>query len=358
MLGLDKRNRKTVLLSEVWNPKNLVRKTAKMSHLNATEASALASAKASLRSRFSYQAQKATPPSTSSKSSNLSLRDVVSSETVSAQERTGNPVPRSTPLSGAERDTIVCALGCTFGSEQCSKDTSWDPIIIDNVEYQSSAAVMFAEERNLCQDSFSTRMVDFACPEVLELDISFTDDCEASQCVPSASLSRELSSAHVSVQASPSGSFAIDMSKGALHEASPAFALPLRLDKNGGVTLVDYLRRHHHNDIKRCIFESQRAKDAMKGKYNNYQCLLNLDPLMLLDFDASLSLVRWDKSVTSAIFEACLALLNQTLQGGVILTSRPLQAEDLHLILRAAYLPAINELYMMYFSDVLANSTA
>ncbi|KAI9343514.1 hypothetical protein BDR26DRAFT_917514 [Obelidium mucronatum] len=99
--------------------------------------------------------------------------------------------------------------------------------------------------------------------------------------------------------------------------------------------LEEYIERAHKADIKKSVFESQNKKMQMKGRFNSYRCVLKVDPMLLLDFDASYSLIHLSSTLKTALFDACLAVISKTLGG-----SQRVFSEDLQLVLRAAYLPS------------------
>ncbi|KAI8836309.1 hypothetical protein BJ741DRAFT_606339 [Chytriomyces cf. hyalinus JEL632] len=121
--------------------------------------------------------------------------------------------------------------------------------------------------------------------------------------------------------------------------------------------LAAYLERYHRKDIKKAIFNSQRAKEGMRTKFSSYSCLITIDPMILLDFDASMSIVHFTPEMQSNLVSACVTVMNKLLGSQTVPSSHKshtsrltptsilaLEPEDIVLNTRVAYLPAIPDL--------------
>ncbi|TPX74404.1 hypothetical protein CcCBS67573_g04313 [Chytriomyces confervae] len=124
--------------------------------------------------------------------------------------------------------------------------------------------------------------------------------------------------------------------------------------------LAAYLDRYHRKDIKKAIFNSQRAKEGMRTKFSSYSCLITIDPMILLDFDASISIVHFTPEMQSNLVSACVTVMNKALGSQAVPSSHKsrtsrltptsvlaLEPEDIVLTTRVAYLPAIPDLAVL-----------
>ncbi|KAJ3080897.1 hypothetical protein HDU99_007125, partial [Rhizoclosmatium hyalinum] len=99
--------------------------------------------------------------------------------------------------------------------------------------------------------------------------------------------------------------------------------------------LAAFLIEHHRKDFTKAVFDAQRAKQSINARFSHYRIVLELDPMLLLDLDESLSLAHFDANMEKKLHCASVHLIQKASGDDKIYT------EDVQLVMRAAYLPAI-----------------
>ncbi|KAJ3293565.1 Minichromosome maintenance domain-containing protein 2 [Rhizoclosmatium sp. JEL0117] len=114
--------------------------------------------------------------------------------------------------------------------------------------------------------------------------------------------------------------------------------------------LAAFLIEHHRKDFTKAVFDAQRAKQSINARLSHYRVVLELDPMLLLDLDESLSLAHLDANMEKKLHSASVYLIQKASGDDKIYT------EDVQLVIRAAYLPAITELQISDWKAQLFDS--